>query len=84
MQALSSPAQSGTISLDIAAERASGAVITVHAWHLPVTESLHSRHRKAVSMSEIQKFDLREWLVPPIMVPLFFCLIIAGIIIIQW
>jgi hypothetical protein len=35
-------------------------------------------------MSEIQKFDLREWLVPPIMVPLFFGLIIAGIIIIQW
>ena len=73
-----------TISLDIAAERASGAVITVHAWHLPVTESLRSRHRRAVSMPEIQKFDLREWLVPPIMVPLFFGLIIAGIIIIQW
>jgi hypothetical protein len=72
------------ISLDIAAETASGDVITVHAWHLPVTESLRSRHRKAVSMSDIEKFDPREWLVPPIMAPLFFGLIIAGAIIIQW
>ena len=69
-----------TISLDIAAERASVVRITVHAWHLPVTESLRSRH----SMSDIQKFDLREWLVPPILLPLFFGLIIAGAIIIQW
>ena len=82
-QAVSSP-QLVAISLDIAAETASGDVITVHAWHLPVTESLRSRHRKAVSMSDIEKFDLREWLVPPIMAPLFFGLIIAGAIIIQW
>jgi hypothetical protein len=59
-------------------------VITVHAWHLPVTESLRSRHRTAVSMSDIEKFDLREWLVAPVMVPLFFGLIIAGATIIQW
>lgn len=35
-------------------------------------------------MSDIEKFDLGGWLVPPIMVPLFFGFIIAGAIIIQW
>jgi hypothetical protein len=74
-----------TNSLDIAAERASVVVITVRAWHLPVTESCsRSRRRKAVSMLDNEKFDLREWLVPPILLPLFFGLIIAGAIIIQW
>jgi len=45
---------------------------------------LRSRHNKAVSMSNVQKFDLREWLVPPILVPMFFGLIVAGAVIIQW
>jgi hypothetical protein len=34
------------ISLDIVTERASVVLITVHASQLPVTESLHSRHKK--------------------------------------
>jgi hypothetical protein len=72
------------ISLDIAPERASAVSITVRAWHLPVTESLRSRHDKAVDMSNIQKFDLREWLVPPILLPLLFGLVIAGAVIIRW
>jgi hypothetical protein len=72
------------ISLDIAPERESGAAITVHAWHLPVTESLRSRRDKAVDMSGIQKFDLREWLVPPILLPVMFGLVLAGAIIFQW
>jgi len=59
-------------------------VITVHAWHLPVTESLRSRHNKAVDMSNIQKFVLREWLVPPILLPVMFGLVLAGAIIFQW
>jgi hypothetical protein len=59
-------------------------LITDRAWHLPVTESLRSCHNKAVSMSNIQKFDLREWLVPPILLPLLFGLIIAGAVIVQW
>jgi hypothetical protein len=72
------------ISLDIATERESGVPITVHAWHLPVTESLCSRQNKAVDMSNIQKFDLREWLVPPILLPMMFGLVLAGAIILQW
>jgi hypothetical protein len=70
------PKQTGTrslaISLDIVTEREPAALITVYAWHLPVTESLRSRHNEAVTMSNVQEFDLREWLVPPIVMSLFF------------
>ena len=48
------------------------ALVTVCAWHLSVTESLRSRHNEAVTMSNVQEFDLRERLVPPNLVPLFF------------
>jgi hypothetical protein len=59
-------------------------LITVSARHLPVTESARSRHNEAVSMPDIQKFDLREWLVPPILLPLLFGLVVAGAVIVQW
>jgi hypothetical protein len=35
-------------------------------------------------MSNTEKFDLREWLVPPILVPLFLGLLVAGSVIIRW
>lgn len=70
--------------LDIVTERESAALITVRARHLPVTESLRSRHNEAVSMPDIQKFDLREWLVPPILLPLLFGLVLAGAVVVQW
>jgi hypothetical protein len=35
-------------------------------------------------MSDIRKFDLREWFVPPILVPLFLGLILAGAVIVRW
>jgi hypothetical protein len=35
-------------------------------------------------MPDIEKFELREWLVAPIVVPLLFGLLIAGATIIQW
>jgi hypothetical protein len=35
-------------------------------------------------MSNIQKFNLREWLVPPILLPIFLGLLIAGAVIIRW
>jgi hypothetical protein len=35
-------------------------------------------------MSDIKKFDLREWLVPPILLPLVIGLIVAGAVIIRW
>jgi len=72
------------ISLDIATERESGVVITVRAWQLPVTESSRSRHKKAVGMPHIQKFDLRERLVGPLLVSIALGLMIAGAIMVRW
>jgi hypothetical protein len=45
---------------------------------------LRSRLNAAVNMSSTQKFDLREWLVPPILLPLLLGLVIAGAVVIQW
>ena len=30
-------------------------------------------------MSDIRKFDFREWLVPPVLLPIFFVLVIAAV-----
>lgn len=66
-------------------ERASGDSITLDIWLIPVTESFGLPPQgKAVSMSEILKFDLREWLVPPVLVPLFLGLLVAGAVIFRW
>jgi hypothetical protein len=35
-------------------------------------------------MSDINKFSVREWLVPPVLLPIFFALLIAAAILIQW
>jgi hypothetical protein len=35
-------------------------------------------------MPDIQKFDLREWLVPPILIPLVVGLTVAGAVIMRW
>ena len=34
-------------------------------------------------MSDTRKFDFREWLVPPVLMPIFFVLLIAAAVIIQ-
>jgi len=34
-------------------------------------------------MSNISKFNLREWLVPPVLLPIFFVLLIAAAVLIQ-
>jgi hypothetical protein len=34
-------------------------------------------------MSNIPKFSLREWLVPPVLLPIFFVLLIAAAVLIQ-
>jgi hypothetical protein len=41
------------------------------------------RDQKAVNMSNISKFSLREWLVPPVLLPIFFVLLIAVAMLIQ-
>jgi len=34
-------------------------------------------------MSDVSRFDLREWLIPPVLMPIFFVLLIAAAAIIQ-
>lgn len=35
-------------------------------------------------MSDINKFGIREWLVPPILLPIFFALLVASAMVIRW
>ncbi len=35
-------------------------------------------------MSNIDRFSVREWLVPPVLLPIFFALLIVAAIVIQW
>jgi hypothetical protein len=42
------------------------------------------RDQKAVKMSNISKFSIREWLVPPVVLPVFFVLLVAAAMLIQW
>lgn len=54
-------------------------------WLLSVTESiaLPPQPREGGHMSDTSKFDLREWLVPPVLMPIFFVLLIAAAVMIQ-
>ena len=59
--------------------------ITARPRPLSVTESIVLPPRlKAVNMSNIDKFSMREWLVPPILLPIFFALLVAAAVLIQW
>ena len=52
---------------------------------LPVTESIVLPPQpKAVNMSNIDKFSIREWLVPPILLPIFLALLVAAAMFILW
>lgn len=35
-------------------------------------------------MSELPTFNLREWLVPPVLLPIFCVLLVAAAVVIQW
>jgi hypothetical protein len=35
-------------------------------------------------MSNINKFSIREWLVPPVLLPVVFVLLVAAATLIQW
>ena len=35
-------------------------------------------------MADTHRFDVRAWLVPPLLVPLFFALLIAATIVFRW
>jgi hypothetical protein len=78
------PTNAFEIYLDIVRKRVSAPAITVQP-----SASIGDREfelppkKEAVSMS-IQKFNLREWLVPPILVPALLGLLIAGAVIVRW
>jgi hypothetical protein len=44
----------------------------------------HRRDPKAVNMSNLGKLSIREWLVPPVLLPIFFVLVVAAAMLIQW
>ena len=59
--------------------------ITARPRPLSVTESFALPPRpKAVNMSHVNKFSIREWLVPPILMPIFLVLLVAAAMLIQW
>jgi hypothetical protein len=59
--------------------------ITARHRPLSVTESFALPPRpKAVNMSHVNKFSIREWLVPPILLPIFLVLVVAAAMLIQW
>ena len=59
--------------------------ITARPGLLSVTESVAlPPHQQGGHMSDTLKFDLRDWLVPPVLLPIFFALLIAAAVIIQW
>jgi hypothetical protein len=51
-----------------------------------VTESvaLPPLQKKRSNMSNTNKLSVREWLVPPVLLPILFALLIAAAILIQW
>jgi len=59
--------------------------ITARPRPLLVTESFALPPRpKAVNMSDVNKFGIREWLVPPISLPILLVLLVAAAMLIQW
>jgi len=60
--------------------------ITARPRLLSVTESvaLPPQPNTGGHMPDPHKFDLREWLVPPVVLPIFFGLLIAAAVVIQW
>jgi hypothetical protein len=42
------------------------------------------RDQKAADMSNTHKFNVREWLIPPVLLPIFFVLLVVAAMLIQW
>jgi hypothetical protein len=58
--------------------------ITARPWLVSVTESMCSRLNQAGGpMPDTPKFDFREWLVPPVLLPILLGLLIAAAVVIQ-
>jgi hypothetical protein len=53
-------------------------------WLLSVTESLALPPKSRGGHMPNSRFDLREWLVPPVLMPIFLVLLVAAAMVIQW
>jgi len=53
-------------------------------WLLSVTESFALPPKPKGGHMPNSRFDLREWLVPPVLMPIFLVLLVAAAMIIQW
>ncbi|GLH81158.1 hypothetical protein SSBR45G_60670 [Bradyrhizobium sp. SSBR45G] len=49
-----------------------------------MSNTLQSNTLQSSSPSSTSKFSIREWLVPPLLVPLFFGLVIIVAVLVQW
>ena len=59
--------------------------ITARPGLLSVTESVALPPQpKGGHMSKLPAFSLREWLVPPVLMPIFLVLLVAAAMVIQW
>jgi hypothetical protein len=60
--------------------------ITARPGLLSVTESvaLPPQPKKGAHMPKLPTFNLREWLVPPVLMPIFLVLLVAAAMVIQW
>jgi hypothetical protein len=59
--------------------------ITARPGLLSVTESVPLPPQpKGGHMSKLPAFSLREWLVPPVLMPIFLVLLVAAAMVIQW
>jgi hypothetical protein len=53
-------------------------------WLLSVTEGLALPPKSRGGYMPNSRFDLREWLVPPVLMPIFLVLLVAAAMFIQW
>ena len=59
--------------------------ITARPGLLSVTESVALPPQpKGGHMSKLPAFSLREWLVPPVLMPIFLVLLVAAAMVVQW
>jgi hypothetical protein len=59
--------------------------ITACPWPLSVMRALRSRlNQSGGRLSDTPKFKFQEWLVPPVLLPVFIALLVAASAIIHW
>jgi len=86
LQGLSGPAPKQiTILLAIRQTITIWSISSRAPWLLSVTESFALPPKpKGGHMPNFRGFDLREWLVPPVLMPIFLVLLVAAAMVVQW